>query len=87
MAKEHVELEPVQWDQLMQILGTAPLPWNVSNPLLMAIGSQLQAQRQTAGAMPNGSLDPQRSAAGETAGSAAAFTAAALKGGGITGRE
>jgi hypothetical protein len=54
MAKEHVELEPVQWDQLMQILGTAPLPWNVSNPLLMAIGSQLQAQRQTAGGQLNG---------------------------------
>jgi hypothetical protein len=72
MAKERVELDPEQWNQITQILATAPIPWQVSNPLLVALSAQLQLQRQTAGAMPNGSLDPQRSATGEAAGSGAA---------------
>jgi hypothetical protein len=37
-----VQLDPHEWGQVMQIIATAP--WNVANPLLMKIGTQLRAQ-------------------------------------------
>jgi hypothetical protein len=44
-----VELEPHEWGQLMQIIGTAP--WNVANGLLMKIGAQLREQELPAAGM------------------------------------
>ena len=65
MVMETVRLEDKVWDQLQNILGTAPLPWTISNPLLMAIGSQLQAQRTPAQqGSSNGAFDAQRSSTG-----------------------
>jgi hypothetical protein len=46
MAKETVVLEAEQWTQLLNILTTVNLPWTTTNPLIMAIGGQLQTQRQ-----------------------------------------
>jgi hypothetical protein len=52
-----VELEPHEWGQVMQIIGTAP--WNVANGLLMKIGQQLREQE-----LPSHDLDKIREAAG-----------------------
>lgn len=41
-----VDLEKQDWDQIMSIIGsTRDFPWTVTNPLLMKIGQQLQAQK------------------------------------------
>lgn len=37
-----VDLTDQEWNQLMQIVSTAP--WNVANPLLMKIGARLRDQ-------------------------------------------
>jgi hypothetical protein len=68
MAKERVELDPEQWNQITQILATAPIPWQVSNPLLVALSAQLQALRAAQqGGHLNGAFSAERSATGETA--------------------
>ena len=38
----NVELTKQEWDQILAILGK--VPWEVANPLLMRIGTQLQPQ-------------------------------------------
>lgn len=54
MARQTVVLEAEQWNQLMGILTTVNLPWTTTNPLVMAIGGQLQVLR--AEQLPNGQL-------------------------------
>lgn len=45
MPDQTVVLEKNEWQALMNILGTTKEhPWVVTNPLLMKIGGQLQAQ-------------------------------------------
>ena len=47
MPDQSVVLEKNQWQALLNILGTATGPgisWTITNPLLMAIGAQLQKQ-------------------------------------------
>jgi hypothetical protein len=39
-----VSLSPVEWQQVMAIISTAP--WRDANPLLMKIGQQLQMQQK-----------------------------------------
>lgn len=42
-----VDLSEQEWASLMNVLATTKEhPWTVTNPLLMKIGSQLQAQAQ-----------------------------------------
>lgn len=42
-----VELSDAEWQQLMNILATTKEhPWMITNPLLMKIGQQLNAQTQ-----------------------------------------
>ena len=36
-----IELEEQEWRQVLAVLSQAP--WNVANPLIMAIGEQLRA--------------------------------------------
>lgn len=44
----HVELNRDEWQQVLTIIGnTRDFPWATTNPLLMKIGQQLQAQEQT----------------------------------------
>lgn len=41
----HVELTREEWTQVMTIIGnTRDFPWATTNPLLMKMGQQLQAQ-------------------------------------------
>ena len=40
-----VDLTDQEWQQVMTLLADGP--WRVSNPLLMKIGAQLQAQAST----------------------------------------
>ena len=43
-----VSLEPAEWQQLINVLAnTTAAPWVVTNPLLMKLGQQLQAQAQS----------------------------------------
>lgn len=44
-----VRLDPEEWQRVLAILAQAP--WSTANPLIMKIGSQLQAQtaRDSAG--------------------------------------
>lgn len=37
-----IHLEDNEWQQVIQILSTAP--WNIANPLLLKIGNQIRAQ-------------------------------------------
>lgn len=39
-----VTLKKEQWEQILNVL--ADVPWRISNPLLMAIGSQLRLQHE-----------------------------------------
>jgi len=55
-----VDLGEQEWQQVLNILATAP--WNVANPLLMRIGQQLQSQRDAPPPAPP--ADVQRSASG-----------------------
>jgi len=41
---QSVALEKEDWDQIQRIIATSPLPWTLSNPLLMRIAQQLQRQ-------------------------------------------
>lgn len=43
-----VELTDAEWQQVITVIGNAPTPWVIVNPLLVKIGGQLSAQR-TAG--------------------------------------
>ena len=52
--KQTVTLEDQEWQGLINVLANATnSPWVVTNPLLMKIGQQLQAQTQ---AQPGGNL-------------------------------
>lgn len=48
-----VKLEQEDWNRVLAVLSQAP--WNVANPLIMAIGEQLRAQTPR----PNGPQEPQ----------------------------
>lgn len=41
----HVNLDEEEWQKVMACLATAP--WNVANPLLMKMGEQLRAQKNS----------------------------------------
>jgi hypothetical protein len=70
MSRETVTLESDQWTQLLNILTSISMAWTITNPLVMAIGGQVQAQRQQVlpqGVIPNGSLIEERRGPGDTA--------------------
>lgn len=48
-----VELEQEDWNRVLAVLSQGP--WNIVNPLIMAIGEQLRAQAPR----PNGPQEPQ----------------------------
>lgn len=61
MPDQTVVLERQQWQQLMAILGMAQGPginWQTVNPLLMAIGAQLQKQEPQNAEVPSGWVNP-----------------------------
>lgn len=47
-----VYLPAEEWNKVLAILSQAP--WNVANPLIMALGEQLRAAQSTAAPRPNG---------------------------------
>lgn len=57
MAKETVILENEQWMQILNVLTSAPAPWAVTNPLIQALSTQIQAQRQAIAAKEGNSHD------------------------------
>lgn len=48
-----IHLEQEDWNRVLAVLSQAP--WNIANPLIMAIGEQLRAQAPR----PNGAGEPQ----------------------------
>lgn len=68
MTQETVTLENDQWTQIIDILARTPAAWMTTNPLIQAIGRQLQTQRgvqQQLAGDGHGDINAQRSTAGE----------------------
>lgn len=56
MAEQVVSMDPQEWQQVLAVMCNAQGPgitWAITNPLIMKLGQQLQAQTPAAGVGPS----------------------------------